>query len=62
MSKKETIYAVSSDDNLIIRASRTLLSALEFSATLEPDSYYLCTSEFNALKKGDPMSNIESFL
>lgn len=62
MAKKETIYVVSKDDNLIIRASRSFLAALEFSTALESDSYYLCTSEFNDLKKGDPMSNIESFL
>ena len=62
MAKRETIYVVSKDDNLIIRASRSFLAALEFSATLKSDSYYLCTSEFNDLKKGDPMSNIESIL
>lgn len=62
MAKKETIYVVSNDDNLIIRASRSVLAALEFSATLEVGSYYICTSEFGNLKKGDPMSNIESFL
>ncbi len=62
MAKKETIYVVSNDDNLIIRASRSVLAALEFSANLESDSFYLCTSEFNDLKKGDPMSNIVSFL
>ena len=62
MAKKETIYVVSSDDNMIIRASRTYLSALEFSAALDAGSFYLCTSEFGDLKKGDPMSNIKSFL
>lgn len=62
MVKKETIYTVSKETNTIIRTSRTYLAALEFSATLESDSYYLCTSEFNDLKKGDPMSNVVSFL
>lgn len=62
MAKKETIYVVSNDDNLIVRASRSVLAAFEFAATLDAGSYYLCTSEFSDLKKGDPMSNIESFL
>jgi len=62
MAKKETIYIVSNEDNLIIRASRTYLAALEHSTKLEDGSFYLCTSEFNGLKKGDPISNIESFL
>ena len=62
MAKKETIYIVSNDDNLIVRASKSFLAALQHSEKLEAGSHYLCTSEFNDLKKGDPMSNIASFL
>jgi len=62
MARKEIIYVVSNDDNLIIRASRSFLAAIQFAASLEEDSFYLCTSEFGSLKKGDPMSNIVSFL
>ena len=62
MARKENIYTVSIESNLILRVSRTFQSAVEFAATLPVNSYYLCTSEFQCLKKGDPMSNIvESF-
>ena len=61
MARKETIYTVSKETNEILRTSKTFLAALNFSVTLEFDSVYICTSEFE-LKKGDPMSNITSFL
>lgn len=62
MARKETIYTVSNETNEVIRASRTVLAALEFGATLADDSFYTCTSEFQNLKKGDPMSNIVDVL
>jgi hypothetical protein len=62
MAKKQTIYVVSNNENTIIRASRSYQGALDFSVSLKSDTYYLCTSEFSNLKKGDSMSNVESFL
>lgn len=58
MARKENIYTVSTQTNLIVRVSRTFQAAVEFAANLPANSYYLCTSEFKCLKKGDPMSNI----
>ena len=54
MARKETIYVVSAEDNIIIRASRSTVSALEFAAGIKQD-FYVCTSAFGNLKKGDPM-------
>lgn len=62
MARKETIYTVNKETNLIERASRTYQSALKFAATLPYDSYYVCTSEFQNLKKGQPISNITALL
>lgn len=62
MARKETIYIVSKKTNLIERASRTLATAYEFAATLPFGSVFVCTSEFQDLKKGDPISNITAFL
>ena len=61
MARKETIYTVNNETNEIIRASRTVLSALQFAATLPAKSYYICTGELE-LKKGQVMSNISDFL
>jgi hypothetical protein len=61
MARKESIYVVSEDTNAVIRKSKSVLAAFEFGATLPLGSFYTCTSEFD-LKKGDPMSNIVSFL
>ena len=61
MARKESIYTVSEDTNEIVRKSSSVLAALEFGATLTAGTFYTCTSEFD-LKKGDPMSNIVSFL
>ena len=61
MARKESIYVVSKETNQIVRKSKSVLSAFEFGATLEAGTFYSCTSEFD-LKKGDPMSNIVSFL
>lgn len=58
MARKETIYSVSKETNQIVRVSRTYLAALQFA----DDSMFLCTSEFNDLKKGDVMTNIVDFL
>lgn len=62
MARKETIYTVSNETNEVIRASRTMLAAIEFGATLESGSFYTCTSEFQSLKKGETMSNIVDVL
>ena len=62
MARKETIYTVSTETNTILRASRTVLAGREYAANLITSDYYLCTSEFQDLKKGDTMTNIESFL
>lgn len=62
MSRKENIYAVSSETNQIVRVSRTYLAACEFAATQPVNSVYLCTSEFQCLKKGDIVSDIVDFL
>ena len=59
--KKETIYTVCNKTNVVLRASKTLLSALEFGLTIPHNSFYLCTSEFS-LKKGETMSNIIDFI
>jgi len=61
MARKESIYTVSEDTNAIVRKSSNVLAALEFGANLTAGTFYTCTSEFD-LKKGDPMSNITSFL
>lgn len=58
MARKEVIYAVSKETNMIVRVSKTYLAALQFA----DDTMYLCTSEFQNLKKGDPMSNVVDFL
>lgn len=62
MARKEIIYAVSKSTNAVVRASCSYLAALEFAATQPDGAIYLCTSEFQSLKKGDPMSNIVDFL
>ena len=62
MARKETIYTVNESTNEIIRASKTVLAALEFTTKLPLNSFYVCTSEFQDLKAGDPISNIKSFL
>ena len=62
MARKETIYTVSKENNQIARASKTFLSAIKLAATMPAESYYLATSEFQDLKKGDTMSNIVDFL
>lgn len=62
MARKETIYAVSTETNQIVRVSRSVLAACEFAATQPVNTVYLCTSEFQCLKKGDTISNIVDFL
>ncbi len=62
MARKETVYVVDVETNSIIRASYTLLAALNFAATIEAESCYICTSEFQDMKKGDTMSNVVDFL
>lgn len=62
MARKETIYTVSKETNLIVRVSKSLLSAIEYAATLPAGEVFVCTSEFQGMKKGDPMSNIVDFL
>lgn len=58
MARKETIYTVDKETNLIVRASKTYLAAIQFA----DETMYICTSEFQNLKKGDPISNVVDFL
>lgn len=63
MARKGNVYTVDKNTNTILRVSKTYLAALEFRADMEnPQSAYLCTSEFQNLKKGDPISCIVDFL
>lgn len=58
MARKEMIYSVDKNTNQVVRVSKTYLAALQFA----DDTMYICTSEFQSLKKGDVMSNIVDFL
>lgn len=58
MKRKEKIYSVNKETNQIVRVSRTYLAALQFA----DETMFICTSEFNNLKKGDSISNIVDFL
>ena len=58
MARKETIYTVDKETNLIARVSKTYLAAIQF----VDETMYICTSEFQNLKKGDPISNVVDFL
>lgn len=58
MARKETIYSVSKETNEIIRVSRTYLAAIQFA----DETMFICTSEFQNMKKGDTISNIVDFL
>jgi len=60
--KKQAIYTVDSKTDTIIRRSKSLLSAFEFAASLQGREFYLCTSEFNNLKKGDPIVEVTDTL
>ena len=62
MARKEKIYVVAKETNKIARASSSVLAANTFAASLALGSYYVCTSEFQSLKKGDTMSNVVDFL
>lgn len=58
MARKEMIYSVSKETNEIIRVSRTYLAAIQFA----DETMFICTSEFQNMKKGDTISNIVDFL
>lgn len=58
MARKETIYSANKETNEIIRVSRTYLAAIQFA----DETMFICTSEFQDLKKGDTISNIVDFL
>lgn len=58
MARKEIIYSVSKETNEVVRVSKTYLAAIKFA----DDTMYICTSEFQNLKKGDVISNIVDFL
>ena len=62
MAKRETIYTVCAESNTVLRASRDYLNALNFAAALDAGSYYICTSEFSCLKKGDVMTDVVDLL
>lgn len=58
MARKEMIYSVNKETNEVVRVSKTYLAAIQFA----DETMYVCTSEFQNLKKGDVMSNIVDFL
>lgn len=58
MARKENIYSVSKETNEIVRVSRSYLAAIQFA----DDSMFICTSEFQDLKKGDVITGIVDFL
>lgn len=58
MARKEMIYSVNKETNEIVRVSRTYLAAIQFA----DETMFICTSEFQSLKKGDVISNIVDFL
>ena len=58
MARKEMIYSVNKETNEIVRVSRTYLAAIQFA----DETMFICTSEFQNMKKGDVMSNIVDFL
>lgn len=58
MARKEMIYSVNKETNEIVRVSRTYLAAIQFA----DETMFICTSEFQDMKKGDVMSNIVDFL
>lgn len=58
MARKEMIYSVDKETNLIVRVSKTYLAAIQFA----DETMYICTSEFQNLKKGDPISSVVDFL
>ena len=58
MARKEMIYSVDKNTNQVVRVSKTYLAAIQFA----DETMYICTSEFQSLKKGDVMSNIVDFL
>jgi hypothetical protein len=62
MARKEMVYTVSKETNTIIRVSNSFLNSANFAATLKFGTYYICTSEFANLKKGEHISNIVDFL
>ena len=62
MAKRETIYVVDKATDTIIRASRNYTNALQYTLQLKMGTFYVCTSEFGTLKKGDPMSNVTYYL
>lgn len=62
MARKETIYSVNKETNIIVRASRTYLAACEFAATKEGCGLMICTSAFQDLKKGDAIAEVVDIL
>jgi hypothetical protein len=62
MARKEMVYVVTKETNLIARASASLVSAFTFAATLASESYYICTSDRQDLKKGQSMLSIADVL
>lgn len=58
MARKENIYSVNKETNEIVRVSRSYLAAIQFA----DDSMFICTSEFQGLKKGDVITGIVDLL
>lgn len=62
MARKETIYSVDKETNIIVRASRTYLAACEFAAKQPAGTLITCTSVFQDLNKGDAMVEMVDIL
>jgi hypothetical protein len=60
--KKESIYTVCKKTNVILRVSRTFLSACEFSAMTGWDDVNVVLSRLQNLKKGQQMVEVAEVL
>lgn len=58
MARKEMIYSVDKETNIIVRVSKTYLAAIQFA----DESVYVCTSVFQNLKKSDVMVDVVDIL
>lgn len=59
MARKENIYVVDKSTQAIVRVSKTFLAACQF---FDYKTMFICTSEFQTLKKGDTISDITAIL
>lgn len=61
MARIEMIYTVNKETNTVVRVSKTYLAAIQFAATLQEGTVYICTSVFN-YKKGDTITDVQELL